>query len=76
MAIDGAVYVNDYGKSGLNPHRPRVIEGFCENLPAGRMSVAVHIGNCAEGYYGTSDRSSGWTSVSRIMIEKYPSPQK
>ena len=53
-----------------NPHRHRQIEGFCENIPSGSIRVAVHVGNCQS--YGSSDRGSGWNSVSRIMIEEYP----
>ncbi|XP_065835767.1 collagen triple helix repeat-containing protein 1-like [Oscarella lobularis] len=69
MAIDGVVYVSI--KS--NVHRPRQIEGLCENIPSGLIRVAVHVGNCAS--YGTSDRESGWNSGSRIMIEEYPQSQ-
>ena len=64
MAIDGVVYVNI--KS--NVHRHRQIE-FCENIPSGLVRVAVNVGNCFG--FATSDRASGWNSVSRIMIEEY-----
>ncbi|XP_065836120.1 collagen triple helix repeat-containing protein 1-like [Oscarella lobularis] len=65
MAIDGVVFVDIHS----NVHRPRQIEGFCENISSGLIRVAVHVGNCAR--FGTSNRSSGWNSVSRIMIEEY-----
>ena len=58
-----------------NPHRPRQIEGFCENIPSGSIRVAVHVGNCAWSPSTTFDRHSGWRSVSRIMIEEYPQSQ-
>eukprot|EP00118_Oscarella_pearsei_P018619 m.191343 g.191343 ORF g.191343 m.191343 type:complete len:280 (+) comp39447_c2_seq9:184-1023(+) len=74
MPIDGVVYVNDLKNNWLDPLRARVIEGVCEKLPAGSITVAVHVGNCDT--YGTSDRDSGWNSVSSIMIEEYPPPQK
>eukprot|EP00118_Oscarella_pearsei_P006681 m.30637 g.30637 ORF g.30637 m.30637 type:complete len:238 (+) comp31370_c0_seq2:387-1100(+) len=71
MAIDGLVYVYDSNSKSnyLNLHRSIVIEGFCDNLPAGKISVAVHVGNC-HGIGGTAERYSGWNSVSRIMIEE------
>ena len=57
-----------------NPARHRQIEGFCENIPSGLIRIAVHVGNCYG--YGSSDRHTGWKSVSRIMIEEYPQSQK
>ncbi|XP_065846762.1 collagen triple helix repeat-containing protein 1-like [Oscarella lobularis] len=70
MTIEGIVYM---ANSKDNPHRHRQIEGFCENIPSGSISVAVHVGNCQSS--GSSDRHSGSTSVSRIMIEEYPHSQ-
>eukprot|EP00118_Oscarella_pearsei_P018614 m.191352 g.191352 ORF g.191352 m.191352 type:complete len:247 (+) comp39447_c2_seq13:184-924(+) len=74
MAIDGVVYINDGKNNGLNPLRSRVIEGVCDKLPAGSITVSVHVGNCHG--YATSDRYTGWNSVSSIMIEEYSPPQK
>ena len=71
MTIEGIVYIQG---TNDNPHRHRQIEGFCENIPSGAIKVAVHVGNCPG--YGSSDRYSGWKSVSRIMIEEYPQSQK
>ena len=70
MTIEGVVYLFN---SNDNPHRPRQIEGFCENIPSGSIRVAVHVGNC-QGR-PSSDNDSGWNSVSRIMIEEYPQSQ-
>ena len=70
MAIDGVVYLYNVGDS---PHRHRQIEGFCENIPSGLVTVAVRVGNCPG--FGSCDRRSGRNSVSRIMIEEYPQSQ-
>ena len=62
-----------YVNINSNVHRHRQIQGFCENIPSGLIRVAVRVGDC--NGYGTSDRASGWNSVSRIMIEEYPESQ-
>ncbi|XP_062506147.1 collagen triple helix repeat-containing protein 1-like [Corticium candelabrum] len=72
MTIEGVVYgqpAND------NPHRHRQIEGYCENIPAGQVIIGFNIGNCK--YTSTTyDGSTGWQSVSRIMIAEVPPSQK
>ena len=69
ITIEGVVYVN----INSDVLRPRHIEGFCENIPSGIIRIAVRVGNCPD--YGSSNRLSGWNSVSRIMIEEYPQSQ-
>ena len=54
-------------------NRHRQIEGFCENVPAGIVTVAAVVGNCKRS--GTANRDSGWNSASRLMIEEYPPAQ-
>ena len=71
MAIDGVVYSSDSN----NPHRHRQIEGYCENIPAGEIRVGFYIGRCS-GYSSDADGSSGWNSVSRIMIAEFPQAQQ
>ena len=40
MAIDGILY----GESAItNPHRHRQIEGYCENISAGQLTIAFNI---------------------------------
>ena len=71
MTIEGIVYgdpAND------NPHRHRQIEGYCENIAAGQVTIGFNIGKCWKG--GVSDGNTGWSSISRIMISEVPPSQK
>ena len=73
MTIEGAVYggpANDYSR------RHRQIEGYCENIPAGQVTIGFNIGNCNEWSSTTYDGLTGWQSVSRIMIAEVPPSQK
>lgn len=72
MPIDGIVYMQ--GLKTLQPLRVRHIEGYCENIPRGEVRVGFNVGNCAG--YGNVDAHSGWNSVSRIVVEEVPAPQK
>ena len=72
MPIDGIIYMNIVG--GLEPLRIRHIEGYCENIPRGVVRVGFNVGNCVG--YGNVNAYSGWNSVSRIVIEEVPAPQK
>ena len=72
MTIEGVVYG---GPANDNPHRHRQIEGYCENIPVGQVTIGFNIGNCK--YTSTTyDGSTGWQSVSRIMIAEVPPSQK
>ena len=71
MKIDSVLLL---GNTSDNPARHRQIEGFCENIPSGLITIAVHVGNCRG--HGSSNRNSGYNSVSRIMIEEYSQSQK
>ena len=71
MTIEGVVLgdpAND------NPHRHRQIEGYCENIPAGHVTIGFNIGNCKG--YSTYNGYTGTLSVSRIMIAEVPPSQK
>ena len=72
MPIDGLIYL----RSGTNkePLRTRHIEGYCENVPRGVVRVGFNVGNCAGS--GEANAHSGWNSVSRIVVEEVPAPQK
>jgi len=72
MPIDGIVWINRV--SGAEPLRVRHIEGYCENIPKGIVTVGFRVGNCPG--MGTVDAHSGEKSVSQIVIEELPAPQK
>ena len=72
MTIEGAVYGNPVND---DPLRPRQIEGYCENIPAGQVTIGFNIGNCRYTS-ATYDGRTGWESVSRIMIAEVPPSQK
>lgn len=46
------------------------VEGLCEGVKSGLVDVAVWVGTCAD--YPRGDASTGWNSVSRIIIEELP----
>ena len=75
MTIDGIVFSNQLRD---DVHRHRQIEGYCENIPAGTIKVAFHVGNCLKwkNSENTYDAYTGWQSTSRIMIEETPPAQK
>ena len=71
LPIDVALWVNK--GVGYDEHRPGSIEGYCDNIHKGKIRVGINIGNCPG--YGNSDGSTGWNSVSRLMIEEVPRSQ-
>ena len=50
------------------------IEGVCENVPRGEVTVGFSVGNCAG--YDDADAYTGWKSVSRICVEEMPPLQQ
>ena len=72
MTIEAAVY--NYWSSG-NPNllHHRSFEGYCENISQGAVRVELWVGLCSGEALG--DASTGWNSVSRIMIEEVSRPQ-
>ena len=70
--IDAIIYSN--GVSGLNLHRPGTLDGFCNNIPAGRVTVGLSVGKC-NSYAYTADAYTCWNSVCRFIIEEVPSMQ-
>ena len=68
MTIEAVVY--NYWPSG-NPNllHHRSFEGYCENIPQGRVTVELWVGQCPSGHT-LGDAYTGWQSVSRIMIEE------
>ena len=67
--IDALIYT--YGVSNFNLHRPGTLDGFCNNIPAGRVAVGLSVGKCNKypnvGYVNTC-----WNSVCRLIIEEVP----
>ena len=70
MTIEAAVY-NGWPSSVGNPNllHHRSFEGYCENIPQGTVRVELWVGSCPSGIT-LGDASTGWPSVSRIMIEE------
>ena len=73
MTIEAAVY-NWWpsGRPELLHHRS--FEGYCENIPQGAVRVELWAGKCSSGHT-LGDAETGWSSVSRIMIEEVSRPQ-
>ncbi|KAL0171316.1 hypothetical protein M9458_031627, partial [Cirrhinus mrigala] len=46
------------------------VEGLCEGVRKGLVDVAIWVGTC--GDYPHGDASTGWNSVSRVIIEELP----
>ena len=57
-----------------NDHRVRYIEGYCERVNPGTVTVAINVGDCQ--LEGGGETYSGWNSVSRITIAEVPPPQQ
>ena len=70
MAIDAVVY-NGWPSSAGDPNllHHRSFEGYCENIPQGRVTVELWVEKCPSGYT-LGSAHTGWGSVSRIMIEE------
>ncbi|XP_061113604.1 collagen triple helix repeat-containing protein 1-like isoform X1 [Conger conger] len=73
LPIESIIYL-DQGSpefnSTINIHRTSSVEGMCEGIHAGLVDVAIWVGTCAD--YPRGDASTGWNSVSRIIIEELP----
>ncbi|KAL4616998.1 collagen triple helix repeat-containing protein 1 [Arapaima gigas] len=73
LPIESIIYL-DQGSpelnSTINIHRTSAVEGLCEGIQAGLVDVAIWVGTCAD--YPRGDASTGWNSVSRVIIEELP----
>ncbi|XP_043921613.1 collagen triple helix repeat-containing protein 1 isoform X2 [Protopterus annectens] len=73
LPIEAIIYL-DQGSaeynSTINIHRTSSVEGLCEGITAGLVDVAVWVGLCPD--YPRGDASTGWNSVSRVIIEELP----
>ena len=68
MTIEAVVY-NNWPSGSRNLLHHRSFEGYCENIPQGRVTVELWVGQCSSGLT-LGDAKTGWASVSRIMIEE------
>ena len=70
MTIEAVVY-NAFSSSAGNPYllHHRSFDGYCENIPQGTVRVELWVGSCPSGS-NLGDAYTGWTSVSRMMIEE------
>ena len=70
MTIE-AVVLNSWPSSAGSPnlYHHRSFEGYCENIPQGRVTVELWVGQCPFGHT-LGNANTGWGSVSRIMIEE------
>jgi len=76
LAIDGLVHIaSNFGSTDSNIHRVHYIGGYCQGISAGAVRVGINVGDCV-GKKSGSDAYTGWNSVTRIMIEEVPAPQK
>ena len=73
LAIDGIDHIyQNHGRTDTNIHKTSQIGGYCQGIPAG--NVGINVGDCVGKISG--DAFTGWNSVTRIMIEELPPPQK
>ena len=72
MTIEALVY-NGWSSGSPNLLHHRSFEGYCENIPQGAVRVELWVGQCSSHTLG--DATTGWNSVSRIMIEEASRPQ-
>jgi len=70
LPIDVVIWIRNKDQDN---HRHGAIEGYCDNIHKGKVRVGINIGNCPG--YGNSDGSTGWNSVSRLIIEEVPRSQ-
>ena len=72
MTIEAVVY-NHWPSGSPNLLHHRSFEGYCENIPQGRVTVELWVGQCPTEPLGNA--YTGWNSVSRIMIKEVPRAQ-
>jgi hypothetical protein len=73
LSLATVIYAN--GVSSLNLHRPGTLDGFCNNIPKGKVTVGLSVGNCKNWSHDEGDAYTCWNSVCRLIIEEIPSMQ-
>jgi len=75
LAIDGIDHIfENHGKTDTNRHKTSQIGGYCQGIPEGIVQVGINVGDCVGKIPG--DAFTGWNSVTRVMVEEFPPPQK
>ena len=57
-----------YASGSVDRHSPKTLDGFCYNIPEGKVTVGLSIAACPGRTAG--DAYTGWESVSRFIIEE------
>ncbi|XP_028396299.1 collagen triple helix repeat-containing protein 1-like [Dendronephthya gigantea] len=70
--IDAVVYASKNGNNHLNLHRPATLDGFCNNIPDGKITVGLSVGKCKFSSYDIGNAYTCWGSVCRFIIEERP----
>ena len=68
MTIEAVVY-NHWPSGSPNLLHHRSLEGYCENILQGRVTVELWVGQCPSGHI-LGDAYTGYQSISQIMIEE------
>ena len=74
MTIEAVVYNSNWPSGNPNLLHHRSFEGYCENIPQGAVGVELWVGP-RSGVTSSGSAYTGWSSVSRIMIEEVSRPQ-
>lgn len=64
--IDAVIYSS--GLKDLNLHRPGVVDGLCDGIPKGPLTVGLSVGKCA-GFPG-GNAFTCFGSTCRILVEE------
>ena len=73
-SIDAVIHSNT---KSLNTHRPAYIDGFCDGIPRGIVTVGLVIGACGT-WPGVATPGEGytcWNSYCRLIIEEIEKSQ-
>ena len=57
-----------YATGSVNRHLPKTLDGFCNNIPQGKVTVGLSIAACSGATPG--DAYTGWESVLPFIIEE------
>ena len=57
-----------YATGSVNRHSPKTLDGLCNNIPKGDVTVGISITACSGSTPGNA--YTGWYSVSRFIIEE------